>query len=137
MDRDNAETLRVIFVTTALAILSMGCASTPSEGTDSAERIFDEDEVDTPARVVSCGGYVGARGRLGVFVSVLVAPDGKVIQVGRVRSSVANPRSARQPESRLEIVRDQAIELAWLCLFEPAEIDNQPVTVRREVRFAL
>ena len=136
MDRDNAKTVRVIFVTTVLAILSMSCASTPSEGTDSAERIFDEDEVDTPARVVSCGGYFGARGRrIGVFVSVIVTPDGTVKQVGRVRRAGPNQRSNTQ-QDRMGIVRE-AIELAWLCLFEPAEIDNQPVTVRREVRFSL
>jgi TonB family protein len=127
IDRDDAGSIGVILVSTALVVMNMSCASSGSlsEGTGSTAGVFNQGEVDSPARLLACGNYQRPRGRVGtsVEVSFVVNSDGTVEQVA--------PRSS----GRDQLFVEEAVELGRQCVFEPARIGDQPVAVRSGTRF--
>ncbi len=144
--RDTVGTIGITFVSTALAVMSMSCASSSSmaEGTELTEGVFSQREVDVPARLIGCGLYdpdqalvLAARPRyrrgFQVVLGVTVDPNGMVRQVQLDRATNFQLSPPRAPPT----VIAEAEALAWQCEFEPAQIGGQPVAVQRNVRFRL
>ena len=123
------------FGVAVLAVLAVACASAPDD--HSAGSIHDgvilSPSVDHPAQLVDCHDFPASdpdpdHAYLFVTVPVLVGPDGNVRQVG-------TPRADRAASSQQ--ILDRAVALARSCTFEPATIDQRPVSDRVDVRFRM
>jgi len=117
----------------ALVTAATGCASS-QQSTAGVE--VAEVPLGAPARLIGCPNNVVSRRdpsdppTVRVFVRVLVAVDGGVLQV-------APSTSPQFRSSRSQSYLDEAMGLASMCRFEPAMQDGEPVAAWRQVSVEL